>query len=153
MSHLCARSGRLRAARTVNEEQQHPGLAGGGCDAQHLVKNSAGITFVSTNLGEINTAGSRSLTFSCVGRWFRRTSAALVGDSAGFLFESGARLGLRLGRPRLSGEPGDVGTAGSDGSVPWVVEPLFGRWCVLRVRRLLFEPPSPFCQKRLCFSS
>lgn len=58
LPHLCARSGHSRAARTVNEEQHHPELAGGGCDAQHLVKNSAGIALVSTNLGQINPANS-----------------------------------------------------------------------------------------------
>lgn len=37
------------------------------------------------------------------------------------MFESGARAGLRLGRPWLSGEPAAVGTAGPDGSVVRVV--------------------------------
>lgn len=62
LAHLCARSRRSRAAQTANAAQEHPELAGGGCDTQHLVTNSAGISAffppVSTNFDGIGAAAT-----------------------------------------------------------------------------------------------
>lgn len=79
----------------------------------------------------------------------REGARQVAGDPAGFLFESGARAGLRLGRPRLSGEPGDVGTAGTDGSVLWAAGAVRAIvWQVVRV-----EGPPSFVSDSVAFPS
>lgn len=91
-------------------------------------KNSAGITFVSRKTSEMGAAANPSSTFWCV-----RVSAA------GFLFGSGAGVGFVPLPGWLSGEPGDAGTAGSDGSARRLVVAL--RAIVRQVVRVA-RPPS-----------